>query len=197
MGSPGHLELILTDGTVKRAEVYSDGPTYVVSVLQELAIQAGREKKSIVDLDLQRWFDDIVNLTRSNAVVTFKSPSAIYCTIEQRVRKINVDSSFVYDSDETSADKRRLVVDLENPHNRSGFGYDPKSLKAALKVLVERDTVFWTDGRLQEEYYSDRIDSPVPFMVQRGELLLVNSIRKNAVLFEFDGENFNEREYNK
>ncbi len=197
MGSHGHLELILNDGTSKKAETYHDGPVYVVNVLQELAILLGRENKSIADIDLQRWFDTLLDVTRSKVVPDYESPGADYCTINQKERKVDVDSSFIYDGDNISRpDHRRLDIDLENPR-ASGFNYDPGSLKAALKILVRRDAVFWKDGPLQESYYSDKIDSPIPFSAQPRELLLVNSIKGRPVLFEFDGENFNHREYNK
>ncbi len=194
MGSHGHLELILEDGTARRAEVYCDGPAYVVWLLQELAIRAGRENKSISYLNLQEWFNSVVKTTDSKVTDSYEIPSASYCRIDQRERRIDVDSFFVYDGDKFSEDRRRLVVDLENPHNLYGFAYDPKSLKASLKVLGRRDAVFWKD-EVRQDFYSDKIDAPVPFKVQGGELLLIDSISSNQALFEFDGVNFKERQY--
>jgi hypothetical protein len=197
MGSFGNLELILKDGRVMRAEVYSDGPSYIVQAIQELAIYAARENKSIFDLDLDRWFERFTEATGSKVVEAYEDASANYCTIDQMKSRVDVDSFFVYDGDEISADNRRTAVDLANPHNQYHFNYDPMSLRAALKILSREDYVFWKDGIHQNESYSDNIDAQFPSRPLLGDYLLIDSIEKRPVLFRFDGKTFEEVAYNK
>ncbi|MBT5023521.1 hypothetical protein HOK51_01625 [Candidatus Woesearchaeota archaeon] len=193
MGSQGHLELILKDGTLRKTEVYFDGPDYVANVLQDLARFAGGENKSITKLDLDPWFEKIMFRKDSKEINTYDAESANYCRINQQTGRIDVDSGYVCDEDENNLSKR--IIDLENPHNNYGFNYDPQELKAALKILGCRDNVFWKDEDNQT-FYSDTIDEEVPFKVQKGEYLLVSSIDNKKTLFEFDGTKFIEKKVN-
>lgn len=196
MGSHGHLELILEDGTIKKAEVYFDGPLYIANVIQDLAILVGKENKSISDLDLQNWFRRVTRLTDSKVTESYDRPLSDYFRIDQKEGKIEVNPSFVYDGDEISEDNRRLVVDLENPKDYFGFLYDAKALKAALKILNHRDSLYWKDGPFEKKYFSDTIDAPVPFRAEYQEMLLVNSVNGKVTLFEMGANNFRERPYN-
>ncbi|MCM2325977.1 MAG: hypothetical protein NDI94_05940 [Candidatus Woesearchaeota archaeon] len=196
MGSFGNLELILKDGTVKRAEVYSDGPSYIAHALEELAIYAARENRSIFDIDLDGWFDRFTKATDSRIVDSYEDPSANYCSIDQLKSRIDVDSFFVYDGDEMSADGKRTAVDLANPHNQYHFSYDQRSLRAALKILSKEDYVFWKDGIHQQTYYKDVIDAQFPLKPAAGEYLLIDSIKSSRVLFRLEETGFIEINYN-
>ena len=197
MGSHGHLEVILNENNTIKLETGMDGHHYIIEVLQELAIIAGRENKSIKDLDLSKWVVNTLNIRESEIVEKYDSPYADYCKVDQREKRIEVDSSYVFNPDEVNNKGIRTNIDLENPQDPYEIGYNLGSLKASLKILGYKNSVFWKDSENTKEDYKDVIDSEVPFKVEKGELLLIDSAISRPVLFEFDGEKFKEREYNK